>query len=284
MRIAHYLRPLGLLVIGLTLQTFAATSVLAGTSAPGFNLRWDQCYADGGAWNKNFACDTNVGSERLVVSFELAAPMDSVRGIETRMNIAAASPTLPAWWSMKNAGTCRLTSLGLSAFPPAGNTLCPDWSSGQGFGGISSYNISGSFAAINGYQSQVLVTVGVPPSNRANLVPGQEYFAFSITINHAKSVGTGSCAGCQTPVVIYLSSMTLSNMLVSEDQRFGRGANYDGSAYASWQNGYPVNVSFYCVNHFRDLCATYGVRFDCVAYSATRAGGHSWGAIKSLYR
>src|SRR5262245_14218167 len=64
-----------------------AASAHAASTPPGVNLRWDNCFADGGVQNKAFACDTNVGLERLVASIELASPMLDVSGMEIIVDI-----------------------------------------------------------------------------------------------------------------------------------------------------------------------------------------------------
>lgn len=108
-------------------------------AAPGVALRWDQCYGDGGASNRNFACDTNAGTNILVGSFMLANEALVHRGNEMVLDIAAADPQWPTWWAMKNPGTCRLASLTMD-FVGLG-TNCPDWANGQAAGGIGSYLI-----------------------------------------------------------------------------------------------------------------------------------------------
>src|SRR6185369_14145491 len=88
-----------------------ATSALAAPTLPGINIRWDNCYADGGVMNKSFACDTNTGTELAVMSLQLEAGMDPVSGMEIRVSLKAAAPDLPAWWQFKNTGSCRQASL-----------------------------------------------------------------------------------------------------------------------------------------------------------------------------
>ena len=62
-------RILGLSVVAAMLCV--ASSALA---APGLSLRWDHCSGEGnGANNKAFARASNVGSNLMVVSFELPA-------------------------------------------------------------------------------------------------------------------------------------------------------------------------------------------------------------------
>src|SRR6516162_330978 len=90
----------GLLVL------LVAAPTAAATTPPGVNIRWDNCYDDGGTANKLFACDRNVQSEQLVCSFVLDSPLADVSGNEIVVDIVATSASLPAWWAFKNAGTC----------------------------------------------------------------------------------------------------------------------------------------------------------------------------------
>ena len=51
----------------LAAATIASTAIAAPT-LPGINIRWDNCFADGGVMNKLFACDTNTGLNLAVMS------------------------------------------------------------------------------------------------------------------------------------------------------------------------------------------------------------------------
>jgi hypothetical protein len=46
-----------------------ALGVSSPASAGALNLRWNECWGDGGVQNRVFACDRNTGSEVLVASF-----------------------------------------------------------------------------------------------------------------------------------------------------------------------------------------------------------------------
>src|SRR5262245_62880309 len=100
----------GWLVASALLAVAPVTSARAGDE---LYLRWDNCFGDGGAYNKVFACDTNSGSETLVGSFRLAATTDSVAGLEINVDLAALGPAIPDWWSMRQSSPagCRPTSL-----------------------------------------------------------------------------------------------------------------------------------------------------------------------------
>jgi hypothetical protein len=251
----------------------------AGLSPPGVNLRWDQCYADGGVLYRDFACDTNAGSERLVGSFELASDMPLVSGLEIDLHVGSAATTLPAWWAFRNAGSCRQFALAAQFTVPAGAQNCVDWAGGQSAGGITTYDVTSqgqNHARIK--MASAVVAPGVA------LFAGQEYFAFSLTISHAKTVGTGACTGCLEPVVIFLSAVNVTSPS-APSVLLTNGANYSGSKWVSWQHGYPINVSQGCsMTGGGQFCLNPTTYFDVVPYSTTPVHSGTWGAVKSLYR
>ena len=99
-------------------------------ASAGVNLRWDQCLGDGGVPNRNFACNTNAGSEALVGSFVLASDFANATGLQVTVLLAVGSaPLLPAWWEFKNAGTCRAASLSYATNSTTA-VACLDWGIG----------------------------------------------------------------------------------------------------------------------------------------------------------
>ena len=255
-----------------------AAPAMAGTTPPGVNLRWDSCFGDGGILYRDFACDTNIGSERLVGSFELASDLPVVGGLDIYIHLGSAAPTLPAWWQFKTAGTCRQTALNIFATPPSGAVNCSDWGSGYASGGIGAYQANSQ--GPNHARIQAAVAV---PSPGVPLYAGTEYFAFSLTIAHSKTVGTGSCAGCLEPVVIFLTAIVVefpSGPYLILDH----GANWSGSQWVSWQHGYPLNVAHGCEMTGGGFCIRPYTAFDVVPYSTTPTRTNTWGAVKALYR
>ena len=112
---------------------------------------------------------------------------------------------------------------------------------------------------------------------------GQELFVFRLRISHAKTVGTGACGGCLEPVTIFLSAVrivpgTAPNLTLTQ------GANYSGSQWVSWQQGYPVNIQHRCSGGAPLFCFFPYTSFDCVPYSPTPSRNSTWGQVKSLYR
>ena len=233
-------RPLALLA--LTMLVVLPCRTWAGTSAPGVNLRWDRCFADGGTWNKVFACDSNGGSENLVGTFELAQPLTDVVSVEVVLDLRSESPTLPAWWSLAYSGGCRSGSMDFrpDAFPLLEQCTYDGVNTG---GGLAAYSIG-----LQG-PSHVRLTgaFATPTLRAANLASGIEYYAFSVLIDHRKTVGTGACGGCQVPVCAFLSRISLYQRGANTAAiNLQRGANWSGSQYVTWQNGYPVDVHYEC--------------------------------------
>ena len=92
----------------------------SATYAAGVNMRWVNCFADGGPVNQNFACNTNGGlANVLVCSFEIDAPLNNMVGDVMVVDLASQSPTLPAWWTFKDPASCRPSGLSIALFDGA---------------------------------------------------------------------------------------------------------------------------------------------------------------------
>lgn len=258
------------LLAALALCCFATTA----HAARGMNLRWDACMGDGGTSNRNFACNSNVGSDQLLASFQLeGVQFEPVNGLEFGIDIVAAnSATLPNWWLFKNAGACRMTGAQLSASMLTSGGSCIDFWQGLASGGMTTYTTPYYFspdrARLNGVYA-------VAPADVATLQPGNEYFAFRLTINHFKTIGTGSCSGCLTPMCLGLSHMKLTrpagygNLLLLDE-------TMPRSSVVSWQNG-PASTEL-------EISPVVPPTTRIVSCSAaTPARNSTWGSIKSLY-
>ena len=81
----------------LKLAFWMACVFAAQTSAQeGINLSWDDC-GSYGVSNKQFACDTNVGADVLVVSFRVNTPLPDFIGAQAILSVRGSS-ALPDWW------------------------------------------------------------------------------------------------------------------------------------------------------------------------------------------
>ena len=259
----------------LAAATLIASTAIAAPTLPGINIRWDNCFSDGGVMNKTFACDTNTGAEQAVMSVQLDTEMLDVVGFEVRVSLKTSDPTLPAWWAFKNLGSCRRTSLGFvnAAVPPGGS--CLDWSLGTAAPGVGAYNVD----ALGPGSAVIIMATAIGSPLTVALDPVTEYIVGALHIDHAKTVGTGSCGGCTKPVCILFTSLVVSTPVAANNRLLTQGANTTSSQIIHWQNGQLQNLVNSCTDTFH--CTT---QFDCVNAGPTDVHRNTWGEVKSLYR
>src|SRR5205085_8523306 len=82
-----------------------AVPALAG-GAPGLYLSWGDCPLGPTSLEDFSGPCVNGGHEELVLSFELAAPVDSVIELDAVVDVQSAAVTLPLWWQYSPTG-CR---------------------------------------------------------------------------------------------------------------------------------------------------------------------------------
>jgi hypothetical protein len=228
------------------------------------SMRWNKCYGEGtGVANRSFSCDTNSGSELLVGSFLYSAPLSDVVQIEAIVDMAAASAALPAWWQFTGGSVCRGTSLSADINFDVSNLACSDWTDGFGPAAISSYTAG----ARGANTARALISASIPTGTAPALFAWNEYFAFNMKIDHAASVGAGSCAGCSTPVCIMLTSISLTRSNVANPIVLSGPTNGTDANYVTWQGGGSPTV---------------GSASGCPAATPTRNA--TWSAVKSMYR
>ena len=166
----------------------------------------------------------------------------------------SSGSALPSWWSFKNVGSCRPTSLTASANFTGGVYSCGDPWLGGASGGLTSY-ITNYFG--DARRVHIDVVYAVPQANAAQLDSPNEYLGFMLKINGAKTVGTGACDGCLTPVCVVWNWLGLD----------GLNGTYIHTSfpldhnYVTWQGGV--------------------VSGGCPA--ATPVRNRTWGQLKSLY-
>ena len=216
------------------LPCLALALLAASAHAGGVDLRWTRCYGDGGVLNRSFACTSNVGTNLLVGSFVLDSPLAQVSGNEFWIDIQTAAPTLPAWWSLKNTGSCRVNALTVNTSANPNDLVCVDWAEGTSSSGIGAYVVG----ALGPNTAQIHGILAVPTASYMDLPAGQEYFSFNININNLKTVGIGACAGCSVPACLALSTFKVyfdgSNNAIQTLTAPAYGTN---SNYVSWQGG-----------------------------------------------
>jgi len=212
------------------------TAPVASADA-GVNLSWDACSPEGGVQSKTFACNTNTGTSMMVGSFILSADQPNFVGAEITIDIQAQSDSLPSWWQFKNAGTCRQGALSLNfSFGSDPNTSCTDPWSGQATGGIGAYLTYWTTPQVQGgnaNSAQFKIVAAVPSTVPMQLTGGTEYYCFKLAFTYVKTVGSGACDGCSTPVCIVLSGIrAVQNDGTQEDVTSPIVSNI-----LSWQSG-----------------------------------------------
>ena len=240
-----------LLITGVLL---ALTATVA--SAAGINLYWNDCSV-AGVTNKTFNCASNAGSNTMTVSFDPPPGLSSVNGLDMIIDIQSTSNPMTQWWFFKNTGTCRLASLGANTVFSSANCTEP-WAS-AGSGNISAYlnNFGG-----DPKRARLAGTVSVGGPLAGPVSPGTEYYALNITINNAKTVGTGACAGCADPTCLVLNDLLISQPAGTQGGS-PKVTNPLTSNFITWQGG-AIGGS------------------GCPG--ATPTVNRTWGQVKSIYR
>jgi hypothetical protein len=231
--------------------------------AAGVNLRWNNCVSEGGVPNVNFACNTNVSSHALTSSFVLPADLNSATAVQVSFNLSMASASVPPWWELVNAGSCRRFSLSANVSLNVNDLICQDWEQGgNAQGGFLNYTI-GAFGPAT---VRIVTAFVVVPPAAENLQAGPEYFAENLVLLNQQTVGIGSCSGCSTPVCIAIESIKIDvagvTVLVLTQPADGVASNF-----ATWQGG---------------AGAAPLPGGACPAVVPTR--NSTWGSVKSLYR
>ncbi len=234
--------------------------------AGGVNLAWGTgCWAENPTSLITFACDTNTGTTVMTGSFVLDRDMPLFQAAAATIDMQSASTTLPDWWQMYHAGSCREASLGVSG----DFTLAP--------GGCADPWLSSAYGGVAAYQTQAYpppFPMNTPAANRARLKvvflrtitnpleAGVEYYDFRASVNHQKSVGAGACAGCSTPAAFVLNLIDVEAFVPE-------------------------------LNHpYQQALLTTPVANGCIYWQAVTGGlcgatparNPTWGQVKSLYR
>ena len=225
----------------------------AALAQGGVNFAWENCPAEGGGQNLDFACGSNAGSNAAVATFVLPANAPQVVGIYASVEIYGTG-TLPAWWSLQSGG-CRAGLINYSTdftgAPFDAATQCYDVWQAQAIGGPD-YKVSVGGDASHARFRMIAAVLG---SQAKSLVAGREYYGFRMIVSNAGSTGAGSCDGCSTPAGLVLS-------LVQIAQPLGVG-DFDLTAPIQ-QNA--ITWLGYC------------------GLGLTPAARKTWGQVKRLYR
>lgn len=248
----------------LAVGVVAAMLLVASSAlAAGVRLSWTTCAGDGMIQNKDFACGANAGNHDMIGSFILDADLPEVNGNELVVDlIPQGAPTVPAWWEFAAAvavpptpAGCRVGSLSIAAHD---GTACPDWATGLASMNIAAYQTDRANGGVPPGTRRILCVNAVQEALVQNLTGGQEYGIARWRVNSLKTVGTGSCAGCATPVCISFNSANITTLGNVNNTRLV-GPFAPGEQLITFQ----------------------GAGADCNAVPTKNV---TWGAVKSLYR
>jgi hypothetical protein len=176
----------------------------ASTASAQIDLYWTDC--DNANNTTVFACAVNTGINTLVGTFVAPGDLPEFLGLSVDMNFQfTGSPDIPLWWQ-HGAGTCRGTTGLATSFDFTTNLGgCLDFFVGSAAGGFA-YDMG--YGAPN--RSRLRIQCAVPFENRGPISGADgQYYAFKVNLLHSKTTGTGSCAGCSTPVNIVLDEIQL---------------------------------------------------------------------------
>jgi hypothetical protein len=174
---------------------------LAAPAWPGgINATWNVCSS--GPAMRTFACNSNVGTNDIVASFDPPQSLPDVTGAIGVIDLCLGGVNLAPWWQLGNGG-CRLGALNAVALDVSGQPNCADVWQGQA---------SASTSYIVGYSgwdsARILVFVGMGNQFAQPVEPGTEYHAFTVRIRNDDTVG--GCAGCNYPACIVLNEIRLT--------------------------------------------------------------------------
>lgn len=259
----------------LAVLAFVAIALPRPVRADEFRLSWDRCFGDGNVYAKTFACDTNAGSELLVASYVADAGMPAMTGFDAVLDITNAAGALPNWWALNSTG-CRSTGVSLSLSRPTGASACGTWSANV-VGGLTRYMTPSTFpSSPSSNMARLTLTAATAPATA--FPAGQETFLFSVAIPHANTTGPGACAGCNAPMCLTWSSMTLKNGNPASTVYLPSANTQSWAATVNWQSAHRGSTTRSCDPHLR----TCFFQAECTL--PTDAHTNTWGTIKSLYR
>ncbi len=118
------------------------------------------------------------------------------------------------------------------------------------------------------------------------LTSGVEYYACRLTVQYAKTVGSGACAACDHGLCMQLTEVrAVSNSGATQD--FWYGEYYPAYQQYPIQPRSPGIVSWQCAaGRWTYSEAPYAPAFFCdpIANCSVPVQNRTWGSIKALYR
>lgn len=227
-------------------------------SAAGINVAWNNCLGAGGLHDMTFACNTNsaASAHTFVVSFRAPTGISLYISNQAIVELQSNSSPLPAWWALKGTGQCRTGAGSADANFATGPFGCTDLWAGTASGSLASFNVG--FNGAN--RGRMNLVFAVPSAGAAALNPEEEYYAFKVLILNTKTIGTGSCAGCNDGVCIVCTDLKVIQPNGTPGGTVDLTNPAEGN-FVTWNGPTP------------ETCT-----------GATPTKNTTWGSIKSLYR
>ena len=234
---------------------FLSLTAYRSCGADGRYLGWNDCTASGAPSSSlTDACASDGGSQSLIPSFRLSAPVDSVIAVEAIVDLQYSGFFLPDWWLLAPTG-CRYGGLQAASVAPAHPPCVNMWDLSLTPG------VAYAEGEPRGFANQARIFVGFAlPSTAPPLMlrPAVYYTAGMIILRNS---GTSACTGCGGGACLVLNSIRLGRVpLPSQPYR-----HYDvvtstpaDSNRVTWQGG-----------------------ADC---GAVPVRSRTWGQLKALYR
>jgi len=224
----------------------------------GINLSWDDC-GSAGQPLATFACNVNTTIDRLYASFVSPLPLSQLVGVEVTIDAAFDQATVPSWWQMQSSGGCRQGSLNATADFTSGPFSCADpW----GGSAVALVVIAPGVPTVN--RARINAVAALPPGSSVAVNDVSEYHALALTLNHQKSVGAGSCAGCQVSACLAITSIKLVQPVGVGDHTLAQPLS---NPIVGWQ-----------------CPAFYGTPGPACHQCPVRSKRGTWGTVKGMYR
>lgn len=235
--------------------------------AAGLDLAWDKCLPDGGVIAKRFACANNTGYAEIIGSFIPMQAHPRFVAYEVKLDIQSQSSTLPAWWQLFNAGSCRENAFSVTFdFRSLPQASCNNPFEGTAMGGVGYYATSDHPRPdYTSRPNAARMGMAVAMMSPRYLSSGTEYYAFDLRLEYDASGGAGACEGCSTP-----ACLTLSEVTVYDDTPEPREG----------EQSYPPAPEVISQQAQNNMISWQDVGTSC--QSAVK--NKTWGQLKSMYR
>ena len=160
---------------------------LPARAAGGFNLTWGAgCWAENPVSLLTWACDTNAAPGIPFVgsfAFQTIAAASAFQSMEVVLDGQVDAASVPDWWQVFNAGSCRQNGISPSSDFTAAAGGCVDPWYGQGQGGIGAWQTETyppPYPQNTPAPNRVRLKLAYVLVNPESLEVGPEYYGFRI--------------------------------------------------------------------------------------------------------